>query len=53
MPYYMDNVVVCCGRCNYAKNDHFSYGEWKQIGALIRSWRALALLEKELEAAQK
>lgn len=50
-PYDQDNVVVCCGRCNYAKNDHFTYEEWLQIGTVIRSWRALAALEKEIEAA--
>ena len=59
-PYSMDNVVVCCGRCNYGKNRWFNYEEWKQIGELIRSWnkpkcvcvlrtRPLASLEKELE----
>lgn len=35
--YHMDNVVVCCGRCNYAKGSHFSYDEWKQIGEVIKS----------------
>ncbi len=48
-PYVMNNIVVCCLRCNKAKNTHFSYDEWKQLGAIVRSWRALALLQKELE----
>jgi hypothetical protein len=63
--YTMDNVTVCCGRCNYAKGTHFSYDEWKKIGNLIRSWntvsdqpitpqsgRALALLQKEIEGGR-
>lgn len=37
--YTKENCVVCCPRCNRAKSDHFTYEEWKQIGALIRSWR--------------
>ena len=37
-PYRLDNVVICCLRCNFAKNTHFTYDEWKQLGALIRSW---------------
>lgn len=60
--YKLNNVVVCCGRCNYAKGTHFSYEEWKEIGLLIKKWGkqpvqpltpvsgiAMALLEKELE----
>lgn len=38
-PYSLENVVVCCRRCNYGKNNFFSYEEWLQIGAVIRSWR--------------
>lgn len=38
LPYTLDNVVVCCKRCNIGKNRFFSYDEWKQIGALIRNW---------------
>lgn len=38
-PYEMGNIVVCCIRCNKAKNTHFTYEEFKQIGAVIRSWR--------------
>ena len=38
-PYEQDNVVVCCIRCNKGKNTHFTYDEWKAIGAVIRSWR--------------
>lgn len=37
-PYSKENVVVCCGRCNYGKNRYFTYDEWKQIGEVIRSW---------------
>ena len=38
-PYEVDNIVVCCARCNYAKNTHFTYEEWKKLGSVIRSWR--------------
>lgn len=62
--YTLENVAVCCGRCNYAKGTHFSYEEWKIIGETIKKlpefpkqpitplsgqWRALANLEKEIE----
>jgi hypothetical protein len=36
--YTKENCVVCCPRCNRSKSDHFTYAEWVQIGALIRSW---------------
>ena len=39
-PYQKDNIVVCCPRCNYGKNNFFSYDEWKQLGVLIKSWRS-------------
>ena len=39
-PYTLENVVVCCSRCNLAKNINFSYEEWLEIGNLIRSWRS-------------
>lgn len=45
LPYSFDNIVVCCGRCNYAKNDHFTYEEWMQLGAVIRSWRYIEKLK--------
>ena len=38
-PYELGNLVVCCLRCNKAKNTHFTYAEWLQIGRLIRSWK--------------
>jgi hypothetical protein len=37
--YSKKNCVVCCPRCNRAKSNHFTYEEWVQIGAVIRSWR--------------
>lgn len=52
-PYDLSNVVVCCGRCNRAKNTHFSYTEWKQLGKVIQSWRALAMLQLEIEAERE
>ena len=36
--YSKRNCVVCCPRCNRAKSNHFTYEEWVQIGALIKSW---------------
>lgn len=36
--YTVDNVVACCGRCNYAKGTHFSYDQWVRIGKLIKTW---------------
>jgi hypothetical protein len=38
--YTVDNVVICCARCNWSKSNRFTYEEWKQIGALISSWGA-------------
>lgn len=40
LPYTLENVVVCCKRCNIGKNRFFSYDEWRQIGTLIRQWYA-------------
>jgi len=37
--YELNNVVVCCWRCNAGKGDKFTYDEWVKIGNLIRSWR--------------
>ena len=37
--YTLENCVVCCPRCNRAKSNHFTYEEWVQIGALIKSWK--------------
>jgi hypothetical protein len=37
--YTKDNCVVCCPRCNWAKQDHFTYDEWKQLGDVIRTWK--------------
>lgn len=39
LPYTVENVVVCCARCNLAKNKSFTYDEWLQLGNLIKSWR--------------
>jgi hypothetical protein len=40
--YDIDNVVVCCGRCNAAKNAHFTYEEWLQLSQVIRSWSKIS-----------
>jgi hypothetical protein len=36
--YVKSNCVVCCHRCNRAKSNLFTYEEWVQVGAFIRSW---------------
>jgi hypothetical protein len=33
--YTVDNVVVCCKRCNYAKGIWFTYDEFVEIGKAI------------------
>lgn len=38
LTYTIDNVVVCCKRCNTAKSNMFSYEEWLRIGMVIRSF---------------
>lgn len=38
--YSVENCVPCCKRCNFGKGKGFTYEEWKQIGAVIRSWNA-------------
>lgn len=37
--YTKENCVVCCGRCNWSKGCVFSYEEWKQLAAVIRTWK--------------
>lgn len=37
--YLKSNLVVCCWNCNETKSDRFTYDQFVQIGALIRSWR--------------
>jgi hypothetical protein len=37
--YTLDNVVVCCTRCNKGKSDQFTYEEWVEIGKCIRRMR--------------
>lgn len=37
--YTLDNCVVCCARCNWAKGDHFTYDEWMQLAAVVRTWK--------------
>ena len=36
--YENNNCVTCCGRCNRAKLDHFSFEEWVAIGRVIRNF---------------
>lgn len=37
--YFKDNLVVCCGICNFSKGDRFSYEQWGVIGGVIRGLR--------------
>lgn len=34
--YSKDNCVVCCARCNWGKQDQFSYDEWYGMTAYLR-----------------
>jgi hypothetical protein len=36
--YLKSNVVVCCTRCNRAKNNLFTYDEWVRIGKIIATF---------------
>lgn len=40
--YTASNLVVCCKNCNYTKGDRFTYEQFLQIGAVIRSFRCPA-----------
>ena|ERR1035437_1262259 len=37
--YEVENVVVCCWRCNCGKSNLFTYDEWLQLAKVIRSWK--------------
>jgi hypothetical protein len=37
--YTKENCVVCCKRCNFGKGTDFTHDEWKQLGAVIRTWK--------------
>jgi hypothetical protein len=37
--YSVDNCVVCCKRCNWAKSSEFSYKEWLVVGKAIQKFR--------------
>jgi hypothetical protein len=34
--YTKHNVVVCCGRCNRAKSNLFTFAEWVAVGRVIQ-----------------
>lgn len=38
--YTTDNVVPCCGRCNWLKSDILSYEEMLIVGSALTNWRA-------------
>jgi hypothetical protein len=35
-PYAVDNVVVCCARCNYTKGRHYTYEEMMILAPVLR-----------------
>jgi hypothetical protein len=37
--YTKDNCVVCCFSCNKAKSNQFTYEQFLQLGAVIRTFR--------------
>jgi hypothetical protein len=37
--YVIDNIVVCCKRCNYAKSNLFTYNEWKFITTALKQFK--------------
>lgn len=37
--YFLNNVVVCCWRCNQAKSNDFTYEEWLFVGRALRQYR--------------
>jgi len=37
--YSLENCVVCCKTCNYAKADRYSYEEWKCMTAALKRFR--------------
>ena len=34
--YVKENLVVCCARCNWGKQDQFTYEEWYGMTAYFR-----------------
>ena len=39
--YEAQNLVVCCWRCNNARGNRYTFGEWQAMGAALRAYRAL------------
>ena len=35
--YSIDNMVLCCSRCNLTKNNFFTYNEMKTIGKIVNT----------------
>ena len=38
--YSLDNVVVCCAKCNFGKTDRFSPEEWTVMIKALKEWRS-------------
>jgi hypothetical protein len=45
--YTFENVVVCCGLCNFMKREWLSYEEFKIIALLLRRWREGTLEDRQ------
>ena len=45
--YTKDNCVACCKRCNWAKLDHFTYEQWRDITAHMRTKPEFFGIKKE------
>lgn len=45
--YQVDNLVLCCTRCNYIKSDFFTFDEMREIGQTYVKPRWAPILEKQ------
>ena len=36
--YLIENLVVCCPRCNKARSDLFTYEQFVELGAVMKKW---------------
>jgi len=44
--YEFDNLVVCCKRCNFMKNDKFSYEEFLEVVKLLDKIRPEGFIKR-------
>lgn len=36
--YFLENLVVCCKRCNYSRGDRYTHEEWKIMTLALREY---------------